>query len=242
MAYNIISPKFSFVQFGGSDYSESCEGQIGFCLPVYQPTDIAFQFIIVADDSTEADALCDLHNTAIKLGTKQNCSDVLTPFTSKPERYRLSDTQILFNWQHGIQNLADFKINECFRIGVDVPGDSFCSNCLIRIDSDCYTAVLEYGNEENSFGFNYCNSGTEEEDVIDCSPTIISFTNQATMVIPYTAAMVAKYGVLPAVQTWIYNTAGELQDMGISSKFDTYPPTKILFDFGGPASGIIKIL
>lgn len=242
MAYKIISPRFSFVQFGGADYSESCEGMIGFCLPVYQSTDIAFQFVVQGDSSAEVDTLCDLPNAIVKVGTRENCSDTLRKFTNKPERYRISDTQVLYNWQHGIENLTDFRVEECFRIGVDILTQSFCTNCLIRTNTDCYTAVLEYSNEENAFGFNYCNAGVEDEDAVDCSPTIITFTNQATLVIPYTAAMVAKYGVVPAVQVWLYAPDGTLQDMGISSKFDTYPPTKILFDFGGLGSGIIKIL
>jgi len=235
MAYRIISPRFSFVQF---DLPAD-----GYCLPVYDVDDVHFQFVVQADSIGEADTLCDLTNNTISIGTRLSCGDALTPFTSKAERYRISELQVLYNWQHGIENLAQIHVGQCFHIGVNIGAQSFCSNCFEKIRGDGLTAVVEYGNDENAFGFNYCGSGIDEvDDAVDCSPTVIQFTNTTNLVIPYTAQLVAKYGVIPSIQIWIYNASGELQNMGVQATFDTYPPTKILIDMGGAASGIVKIL
>lgn len=244
MAYRIISPKWSFVQFTVSDNTTSCAGEnINICLPVFEAADISFQFVIEGDSKAEVDSLCDLVNSVVKIGTREKCTDALTIFSSKSERYRLSDLQVLYNWQHGIQTLNSIHIGECFHIGVDVGAQSFCSNCLQRIGDDCYTSVVEFGNDENAFGFNYCNSGEAvSETETDCSPTIITFVNQSNLTVPYTALLVSKYGPLPTIQVWIYNPDGILQDMGITAKLDTYPPTELIFDFGGNASGVIKVL
>lgn len=235
MAFRLISPRFSFVQFEQPDD--------GFCLPVFDINDVYFQFVLQADTSDEADDLCDLSSSGIAIGTKIKCSDALTEFTGQVERFRISDLQVLYNWQHGIETLGSISVGQCFRVGVDVGVQSFCSNCFQKIRGSELTAVVEYGNDENAFGFNYCASGTNDEDeALDCSDTFISFTSQSTLVIPYTAALIAKHGVIPAIQTYIYNPMGELQDMGISATFDTFPPTQISFDFGGPSSGVIKLL
>lgn len=234
MAYRIISPRFSFVQFDQPDS--------GYCLPVYDIDDVWFQFVVQADSEGDADDLCSLTSDAIVLGTKQSCIDELTLFTSKPDRYRISSLQVLYNWQHGIESLALIPMGACFHIGVEIGIQSFCSNCFKKIPFSGLTAVVEYGNEENAFGFNYCGSGVDEDDEVDCTPTVISFTNQTQLAIPYTAQLVTKHGAIPAVQVYLYNTNGDLQDGNVQITFDTYPPSVINIDLGGAASGIVKIL
>ncbi|MBA3830082.1 MAG: hypothetical protein H0X33_14165 [Taibaiella sp.] len=139
----------------------------------------------------------------------------------------------------GFENVT---IGHCFYINVTTGVQHFCSNCLQKISDDCHTSVIEYSNDEDAFDFNYCNSvGTSDDAGVDCSPTLIQFTNVPTLVIPYTASMVTKYGVLPSVKSWLYAPDGSLQEMGITERFDAYPPSQIMFDFGGPASGVIRI-
>lgn len=103
---------------------------------------------------------------------------------------------------------------------------------------------MEYGNDEDAFGFKYCNGGDlpgETTPTLDCSPTIVTFVSVATLAIPYTALLQAKYGDFPTVQVWIYDGTGQLLNMGITAAFDTYPPTMINLDMGGISSGIVVI-
>lgn len=249
MAINITAPRFSFVQFSESDNVQSCNFRdIHLCLPVYDADDVAFQFVLVADTEEEADALCGLTNDKIEIGIVEDCADEYlinfkVDFGLIPERYRISPKQILYNWSHGLPSFATvISAGECFKIKIRVDDTyEFCSNCFQRISDPCHTSVLEYGNEENAFGFNYCAGEAVDEDNETCDPTIVQFTNKATLTIPYTASLSAKYGNTPSVQVWIYDENNELVDMGIRVAFDTYPPTELRFDFGGPASGIIKI-
>jgi hypothetical protein len=133
-------------------------------------------------------------------------------------------------------------VNECFKIQVTISGTEFCSNCFERIPSDCFTSVIEYGNDEDAFGFKYCYSGNLEDDtVISCEPTIVNFISVPTLIIPYTASLQASYGAFPTVQAWVYDGMGQLVNMGITIAFDTYPPTLINLDFGGISTGIVII-
>lgn len=245
MSYSIQSPRNSFVQFGESSTIQSCNfAHITLCLPVYEYDDVYFQFIVSSDTEEEADALCDLTNSLVVVGLAENCAgNLIKTFTEKPDRYRISAFQVLYNWSHGLPDFQSVvNVGGCFviKVTIDETVDA-CSNCFNRIAGDCHTSVLEYGNDDNFAGFNYCNSGVVDEDTADCDPTFISFTNQSTLVIPYTAAMVAKYGLVPTIKVWIYDTNGELVNMTVRQAFDAYPPTEIRIDNGGSATGILKI-
>lgn len=248
MALRIKAPVNSFVQWDEVDTIDSCNfDSFSLCLPVYQDTDVAFQFIIEADTEEEADALCDLQNAFMTIGIALGCDeDRVLEFEDKPNRFRISATQILYNWEHGLPNFATvISIAQCFLIKITVQGIytiyDYCSNCFQRIDGTCHTSVLEYGCDENAFGFDYCGGAVVSEDVENCEPLIISFTNKANISIPYTTQLQEKYGPVPSVQTWIYDENGDLVDMGIRESFDMFPPTAINIDFGGFSSGIIKI-
>lgn len=246
MPYSILSPANSFVQFGESGLVTSCNFRdILLCLPVYEENDVYFQFIVQSTTEEEADALCDLDNASVSVGLAADCeSSLFKTFAEKPDRFRISGTQVLYNWSHGFPGFTDYvNIGDCFVIKVTILEETdACSNCFNRIGNDCHTSVLEYGNDDNAFGFNYCNSeGSEVDQSQDCDPTFITFTNQSTLIIPYTAAMVAKYGNVPTIKTWIHDGTGELTNMIVSQKLNTYPPTQIEFDFGGVSTGVIKI-
>lgn len=245
MAYRIFAPTNSFVQFAESNATTSCNyADIIQCLPVFLPDDVSFQFIVQADTSEEADALCDLTNSLASVGLANDCAgSLIKTFTQKPDRFRISDTQVLYNWLHGLPGFDTVvPVAGCFVVKVTVADQTVCSNCFQRIAQDCHTSVLEYGNDDNFAGFNYCNSGgVDSPDGSTCEPTFISFTNQATLTVPYTAAMIAKYGNVPTLKVWIYDTDGQLANMSVSQKFDAYPPTEIRIDMGGPATGILKI-
>lgn len=246
MALEVINNTNSFVQFDSTEVIESCEYQdIDLCLPVYEDDDVSFQFVIEADTIEEADALCSLTNEGFSIGLVKQCADgLLITFSETPERFRISDFQVLYNWPNGLTGFSTvIDVGECFMIKVIIGEQSFCSNCFQRIFQPCHTSVIEYGNDDNAFGFNYCNSNSTDSggDTVDCDPTFIAFTNQSTLTIPYTASMVAKYGNLPTIKAWLYDINGELVNMSVRQALDTYPPTQILIDLGGSASGVLKI-
>lgn len=248
MAYGIISPVQSFIQFEETGKIDHCIFDLlNFCLPVFQPDDVSFQFIITGT-SNEIDALCGVYGIPISIGIVRSCDDqnfllefTSNPYIAAPEIFRISDTQLLVNWAHGVPDFTSvIQYNECFKIRVEVGSVQFCSNCFERTSDNCFTSVIEYGCDENCYGFNYCGSGTTGEEDLSCDPTIITFTNQSTLSLPYTASMVASYGLAPTVQVWI-SDGTNLVNMGITATFDAYPPTVLGFDFGGPATGIIVI-
>jgi hypothetical protein len=148
---------------------------------------------------------------------------------------------MLVNWSHGFPGFTGvIAANECFNVRVEIGAQQFCSNCFERTTDDCFTSVVEYGCDENCFGFNYCSSGAVDEDTLTCEPTIITFTNVATLTVPYTQMLMDKYGAAPTIQVWI-SDGTNLVNMGITATLDTYPPTVLSFDFGGPASGIVVV-
>lgn len=248
MAYRIITSRFSFVQFEETDTITDCEfTPQQMCLPVYDENDVWFQFIIEADTEAESDDLCIIGQEPITLGIVENCGDgYLLQFSQKPTRYRISPTRVLYVWQQGLPNFTSaIRISECFRVMVSMPAindQSWCSNCFQRIFDSCHTSVIEYSNNENAFDFNYCAGEDLGQDAAECEPTIIEFTNQATLTIPWTAFLQAKYGVTPNVQVWTYDTNGELVVMGQRVALDAFPPTEIRIDFGGVSSGFVKIM
>ena len=248
MAIRIKAPVNSFIQFDEVDAIDSCEfNPFSLCLPVFADNDVYFQFILETDTQEEADNLCDLGNELMAIGIVNNCDEeMLLEFEKKPDRYRIDATHLLYNWMHGLPNFATvISIAECFFIKISVQGVytvyDFCSNCFQRISDVCHTSVIEYTNEDNAYGFDYCGGSLIDENVQSCEPLFIQFTNQANISIPYTTILQNKYGAIPSVQTWIYDDDNQLVDMGIRASFDAFPPTIINIDFGGFSSGIIKI-
>lgn len=247
MAIQLITPRNSFIRFDGEIPTPHCIwGENKTCLPIYAESDVAFQFVISTDTIEEADAFCQIGSSGIQIGLVSTCDqpgfDV--EFTDdQPERYRIAPTQVLYNWPHGFPGMLGFyDINQCFFIRIAAGGNSYCSNCFQRIGNDCFTSVVEYGNDENAFGFNYCGAGSNPIDEnASCEPTRIEFANKSTLVIPYTAGLASLYGQVPTVQVWLYDTGGQLYNPLINATFDALPPTTISFDFGGPASGVIII-
>lgn len=245
MGYSILTPTNSFVRFDDEPVVNHCiHGEFKDCLPVYADDDVAFQFVVQADTEEEAAALCQIGESGIQIGLVSDClqEGFDVEFDEQPERFKISPLQVLYNWPHGFPGMVTtYEAGECFRVKVVVGETQGCSNCFQRIPDDCFTSVIEYGNDENFAGFNYCNSGQAvDPSEISCKPTIFQFVDKSTQTIPYTTGLKDMYGDFPTVQVWIYDGSG-LVNMGITASFDTYPPNQIFFDFGGPATGIIVI-
>lgn len=245
MAIGILSPQHSFVQFEETVNSHCLwPGVEVQCLPVYDSEDVYFQFVIEADTPEEADDLCGLTNP-VQVGIVYDCEDAAfaLEFSEAPERYRISETQVLFNWQHGVPGfIGVVDIGECFRIRVKIEENEWCSNCFSRIGDDCFTTVVEYGNEENAFGFFYCASGQiAGSDTLACEPYYFPFINKSTLSIPYTASLVSAYGNVPNVQVWMY-IDGVLTNPMVQITMDGAPPSTISIDLGGgPSTGYVVI-
>jgi hypothetical protein len=249
MAYSITSPVQSFVQFNETGKVDHCIfDNINFCLPVFADWDVAFQFILNGLPS-DIDALCGVYGNIISIGIVSSCDDpgfllefTANPYNDVPSLSRLSETQMLVNWPHGFPGFTGVVgYGECFKVRVEIGLQQFCSNCFERTSDDCFTSVIEYGCDENCFGFNYCGSGTTSDDSeVSCEPTVITFTNQSTLTIPYTQMLRDAYGEVPTIQVWI-SDGTDLVNMGITATFDAYPPSVLGFDFGGNASGIIVL-
>lgn len=72
-----------------------------------------------------------------------------------------------------------------------------------------------------------------------CQPTIVSFANEATKTIPYTASMQELYGPTPNVQVYIKD--GEEFVLSDDMSGVVFDGTNIIADFGGQQNGIVKI-
>jgi len=241
----VINSTHSFIRFS-ADAVDSCQDpKVDYCLPVFSQADINFQFI-VQGTAAEITALSQPGVAEITMALVTTCGGApLISFAQKPQRFKISETQLLYTWEHGFPGFpGTVKNSQCFLLQITVGGVNYCSNCFERIIDPCFTSVLEFGNDEDAFGYKYCHglgASDAEAGNIDCTPTIINFLNQSTLAVPYTAEMKTKYGNVPTIQTWIYDAAGVLTNMNIQATFDAYPPNILNFDFGGPASGIIVI-
>ncbi|MBK7885133.1 MAG: fibronectin type III domain-containing protein [Chitinophagaceae bacterium] len=182
MAYTLLNPPYSFLQFGYAQFigQKHCyEHDIKNCLPVIENTDLAFQLILKAGNEDEADAICDAPTNIIQLLLLEGIitqpagfeAAILKNFTIDDgllfQRYRINDTEILFYWPHGLPGFKDLiDCNSCFQIGIKIVSAdpviniSAPTNCFYRPCDDCWTSLLEYNCDENSYGFEYCQAVT----------------------------------------------------------------------------------
>jgi hypothetical protein len=87
----------------------------------------------------------------------------------------------------------------------------------------------------------------EGQPVCCNEPTIVKFFNQARTEIFYSASLRTKHGTYPSVLVYYYQATeedGELIAGGYLTRVSWVglPPTKIVVDHGGTATGIIKIV
>lgn len=244
MSYRLYSPENSFVQFSETGEIASCGfAPLTLCLPVYYEDDVAFQVIVEGDTEEETDLLCGAYGIKPTFGLTSNGQDFDLEFNLFPEVFRMDSKHLLYQWPHGFPGFQySYNIGDCFSVLIELNELLFSSNCFYRTGGICWTTKLEYTNNDNFAGFNYCSGGTiPSPGGIDCQQEFHTFNNIPILNIPYTASLKAKYGNVPSVQVWIRDVNGELVDMGIRVALDDYPPTELRFDFGGNASGVIRI-
>ncbi len=162
MAYRFISPVNSFVQFEETGVILSCGFRpMTMCLPVFYDDDIAYQFIVEADTEEEIDLLCGVLEALVpRVGATSDCSSFDIEFDCVPDTFRIDDTHVLMQWPYGFPDFTlVYNDGDCFRIMIELGDQSFCSNCFYRVAAVCWTTRLEYSNDDNFAGFNYCANG-----------------------------------------------------------------------------------
>lgn len=148
----------SFVQ---SNYSfpESCCESIEQCLPVFQESDVAFQFLHVPGPPTSYQAVL------LKNGSEVGTSKELF-YVNRSDGMNLVFLPDLtaMGWSSNID------IKDCFSIRVYKTEVSigasilFQTVCFSRIDSQCWTTVIKYRCDEDAFGFDYSHDYTSGSD------------------------------------------------------------------------------
>jgi hypothetical protein len=180
MAIRIISPTYSFVQFGQSESIQGCCTEEELCaLPVAEETDLYFQFSIVADNAEEIQAVNDITLSDIHLyGMSGEGNEGLPIFTNLVRNWTQEDElqfekfitgalEITYLWRHPLYDVKTlFACNGCFQLGIYIEpflvgateyNFNAISNVFKHVCDSCYTAVIEYSNKKDYAGFRYCN-------------------------------------------------------------------------------------
>src|SRR5690349_2478877 len=97
----LITPPASFIQFSPLNFEHCVFGTVKRTLPIYADDDVAFQFV-ARGTSEEADALASLSSDPVTISLVSNAVELFYPtlieFSDVPERFRISDTDVLYNW------------------------------------------------------------------------------------------------------------------------------------------------
>jgi hypothetical protein len=169
--FNIISPKYSFVNFNPANSTANCcTGENEVCLPVCSETDLIFQFNITTANIQGANDLMNNAVSDIQLLLLDVDGNTLHNWTATDnllfERYRTGATQVTYLWRNPLLGLIGLtQYNQCFNFKIYASTEinsiivtkEAISNCFILKSNDCFTSVLEYTNNENYADFKYCN-------------------------------------------------------------------------------------
>jgi hypothetical protein len=170
-AINIISPKYSFVNFNPANSTANCcIGENEVCLPVCAETDLIFQFNITTANIQDANDLMNNAVSDIQLLLLDVNGNLVHNWTATDnllfERYRTGATQVTYLWRNTLLGLIGLiQYNQCFSfkiyastaINSNIETKEAFSNCFILKSHDCFTSVLDYANNENYADFQYCN-------------------------------------------------------------------------------------
>ena len=167
--YELVSPKYSFVDFNPPANTQCCEGKGELPLPIATDNDLQFQ--VNADCSTidVANNIMANADNLIQLKLLSQAGEVLHDWTSvenwKFKKYRTSEKIVTFLWYRPLTNIINLvPSSECFSlrvmaqfdIGAVVLEKQADSNLFHINTNSCYTSLLEYINDEDYAGFNYC--------------------------------------------------------------------------------------
>lgn len=176
----LINPKFSFVPFkpiaNPFTVSACCE-DYKFCLPFVKEDDFTFQFKIVVGSPELACAIIDNPDPSqlvLVRGASNSpatvAANVLKNFTLDDglefEKMITAPGEVTFLWRHPLPGVLDLiACDECFQLGFifreqddgdDNTDVDYISYCFKRKCSECFSAVLAYNCNEDSYDFCYC--------------------------------------------------------------------------------------
>lgn len=252
----LISPPASAIKFNQPVEEHCVYGEVDYELPVVYSSDHAFQWILQGANEGEANGL---FSATVRVGLVYDCDDAdfAIEFAQTYNRSKLAPTQVLYNWGSGYPSFTSvIAVGQCFHFRVQLDGQTWCSNVMKRFAVDdpnnCWTSVIDYSSSGSAFGFFACGPGNglgsggdggdpDEEDNV-CEPTVVSFgPGVSTVTVPYTSDMRDRYGELPSVQIFIYDSNGVLTNMGVQALLVGDPISQIYVDLGGPGAGKIRI-
>src|SRR5262249_44199990 len=160
MAVTFSTPENCFIKFD-EVAADDCKIPFGLCIPINSMDDIDFQIIATPSPYEIFD------EDAYEIRMVASCGDTEflkeTPFSSPAKFADLSWVET-DNGEH----LAYLSKNDsldlealtgdlsCFRlVVVSISNDAIlaCSNCLVYLSDTCFTTVVKYRCDENSFGF-----------------------------------------------------------------------------------------
>jgi len=159
MANSITDARNSFITFNDELYLTQRECAIvkPFCLPIFEASDLCFQFVLNSDLTYE------YLEDYLKIRTV-SLTNVKTLVTSTAiSIVEISTGVYLFVIGLNDSNLLNpYDIGECFSIEILITNDDggtvyskISNQCLQRIPDICFTSRITYTNNENAFGFFY---------------------------------------------------------------------------------------
>lgn len=183
MALQIISPKYSFVQFNETIPTSDCSDP-AICLPVTTTDDLNFQFNVTAADETELYGDAEAGELfTYRLVVCTDCSDLsnveLDEFGFPRESFNLLSEELepltgvallvgAYGYTESGALFDDMKIGDCFTLCLvrcvtqlteGEPIKTFScvasTNCFKKSNELCFTSLLRYDCNEDAFGFNY---------------------------------------------------------------------------------------
>ncbi|WP_346236748.1 fibronectin type III domain-containing protein [Niabella insulamsoli] len=163
----ILNLPFSFVQFAPIS-------QTDYILPFFKESDVWFSLIVRGATFAEAQEIFSASDTEMQLLLLSGYDNVPVSVPSqtlrnytiadglKFRKYKVSDTDILFVWQHSFTNVVTggslIACKECFQLGLLFRGTTMVSNVFKKVCDDVDTTFIQYFSEDNSFQFYYCNT------------------------------------------------------------------------------------
>lgn len=174
----IVYPKNNFIKFhelDAVDESGACCDDGMFCLPVLDETDVKFQFRRVFSTQSEAFAMATADGKVAQLCLLKGTGNTSLTWAANLLRNFFVDDgleflktitgpgEVTFYWAHGIPTISGKTCDECFELAmiIQAPGEesqdvTHISNCIKKICDPCYSTVIEWLCDDDTYDFRYC--------------------------------------------------------------------------------------
>lgn len=173
MPVTLSTPENSFVTFDDQDNKfvsdRNCAFEREFCLPVFDGTDVSFQFTITADRTYVAP------EDFTTVNARPSCAQPTILFSNPTVLFTgVTTTDGDGNTVHYMKcswntafTVLQGEIGDCFVLFFsfdDEDGNTTtaCTNCFSYIPDKCFTTVVKYYTLADVFGFDYLTGGYRE--------------------------------------------------------------------------------